>query len=229
MVAVVNAAQSSSLETIRAYVDSTSREDEVIAQAVEAATEFGLPTPDAMTGELLRFLSARAAGTGCLAGHTPTGIVMSAACGVIGMHLFRGLGYAGAADGHVTCIEPEVQYQQLARAAFESAGIRPNLYRFLPSAPLDVVGRLAQDSYDIAVADAPAEDVLATVEATLPAVRPGGVVVLLDSLLDGLIGDQQREDRQTVAAREADEALRAMENVAVCRLPLGAGVTLITK
>ena len=107
--------------------------------------------------------------------------------------------------------------------------MRNNMFRFLPSTPLDVVGRLAQDSYDIAVTDCPEEDLLRTVEATLPALRPGVVLILLDSLLDGLLGDTSRTDRQTVAAREADETLREMEGITVARLPLGAGATLITK
>lgn len=224
MVADVNAAQNSPLEAIREYVDHTSTNDEIIVAANEAAEEFGLARPDAITAEALTFLAARAAGTAAQAGHTPTAIVMSPSCGVIGLHLFRGLG-----AGHITCIEPEVQHQKLARAAFEAAGLRSNAFRFLPSAPLDVVGRLAQDSYDIAVADSAEEDLLRTVEATLPALRPGGVLILLDSLLDGLVDDDSRTDRQTQAAREADEALREMEGVTISRLPLGAGMTLVTK
>lgn len=220
----VNAANNSPADAIRDYVESTVNPDEVLIAANEAADEFGLLTPDAITGELITFLAARAAGNSKLDGHTPTGIIMSPACGVIGLHIFAGLG-----SGHLTCIEPEVQHQQLARAAFQAAGVRNNMYRFLPSIPLDVVGRLAQESYDLAVADAAEEDLLQTVEATLPALRPGGLLILLDSLLDGLLGDESRTDRQTVAAREADAALREMDGITVARLPLGAGATLITK
>ena len=72
-------------------------------------------------------------------------------------------------------------------------------------------------------------DSLRTVESTLPALRPGGILVLLDSLLDGLIADESRTDRQTTAAREADAALQEMDGISVSRLPLGAGLTLITK
>ena len=51
----------------------------------------------------------------------------------------------------------------------------------------------------------------------------------MDSLVDGLVSDDSRADRQTVAAREADEFFRELDSVQVSRLPLGAGVTLITK
>lgn len=225
MVAHVNAATPSPTDAIRDYVSTTSAQDDTVASAQEAAEEFGLATPDAITAELLTFLAARAAGSAAVAGHTPTAIVMSPACGVLGLHIFRGF----SDTGHVTCIEPEVQHQNLARQAFTDADVRSNMFRFLPSRPLDVVGRLAPESYDLAIADVVEEDLVAMCESTLPALRPGGVLVLLDSLLDGLIADTSRSDRQSQAAREADAALRALDGVRISRLPLGAGLTLITK
>ena len=230
----------------------------VVHAALEAAEEFGLPAPDAMTGEFMEFLGARAAGNSALTGSTPTAIIMSPACGVIGLHLFRGMhsailqaqeagedltpkttdgmlrGSAGShprahGSGHITCIEPEIQHQKLARSAFQADGIPNNAYRFLPSAPLDVVSRLAQNSYDIAIVECSVEDFSTTVEATLPALRPGGILMLLDSLMDGTVRDRDRQDRQITSAREADEAIRRLPGAAVSRLPLGAGSTLVTK
>lgn len=224
----MNAASSSPIEAIREYVRATTEPDEVTAAAVEAAEEFGLLTPDAMTAEFLEFIAARAGANAAARGHTPTGIIVSPASGVIGLHLFKGLN-AAQAEGHLTCIEPEVQHQQLAKQAFANAGQRPNTFRFLPSAPLDVIRRLANDSYDIAVAEAATEEFTAIVESTLPALRTGGVLVLLDSLMDGLVGDENHTDRQTVRAREADQFFRELGNAKVSRLPLGAGATLITK
>ncbi|WP_295642547.1 O-methyltransferase [uncultured Corynebacterium sp.] len=220
----MNASSTTPERAIVAHVNRTANHDEALLNAVEAAEEFGLVYPDTITGEFLTFLSAHASGAAGLAGYTPTAIVMASASGVVGSFLF-----AGMPEGHLTCIEPEVQHQQLAKEAFAAAGKRHNNYRFLPSNPLDVVGRLAQESYDLAVAEAAEEDLIPLVKATLPALRPGGVMVLMDSLVDGLIGDDSRTDRQTTAAREADEYLRELETVKVSRLPLGAGLTLITK
>ncbi|WP_293818990.1 O-methyltransferase [uncultured Corynebacterium sp.] len=227
----MNAASSSPIEAIREYVRATTEPDEVTTAAVEAAEEFGLLTPDAMTAEFLEFIATRAGANAAAQGHTPTGIIVSPASGVIGLHLFKGLN-AAQVEGHLTCIEPEVQHQQLAKQAFANAGQRPNTFRFLPSAPLDVIRRLASNSYDIAVAEAATEEFTAIVESTLPALRTGGVLILLDSLMDGLVGlvdDENHADRQTVRAREADQFFRELDNAKVARLPLGAGATLITK
>ena len=225
---IVNAASESPFEAIRAFVSATADTNDVIESAEEAAREFGLLTPDAMTSEFLRFPAAQAAGEAASSGHTPTGIIMSPACGVLGLHVFEGIN-AASQTGHLTCIEPEVQHQQLAKKAFADAGQRPNTFRFLPSSPLDVIGRLAAESYDLAVAECAVEEIQPLVEQTLPALRVGGVLIVLDTLLDGLVADDERTDRQTNQARQADEAIRFLESARVARLPLGAGATIITK
>lgn len=219
----MNATSSSASDAVREYVNGTAVTDDHLAAARDAATEYGLTTPDAMTGEFLTFLAARIQTT------PPSAVVMSPAYGVIGLHLFGGFAIAG---GHVTCIDPEVQHQHLARHAFSAAGVKSNAFRFLPSAPLDGVTRLANDSYDLIISESEVEHLTATVDAALPALRPGGVLVLLDSLLDGTLSDPDRTDRQVRAARDAEEHLAQLDADGVlttARLPLGAGSTIVTK
>ena len=225
----MNSASNTSINAIKSYVEKTTPVDEPLAAAAEAAHEFGLLVPDAVTAEFLQFLAANTAGRAQLGGHTPTGIIMSPACGLLGSHLFRGFHAAGATQAHLTCIEPEVQHQQLAKNAFKQIGVASNGFRFLPSQPLDVIGRLASNSYDLVIAECAVEDLEATVAATLPTLRAGGVLLLLDTLLDGTVGDEDRNDRQTTCAREADEYIAGLSGVTAARLPLGAGSTIISK
>lgn len=218
----MNAQSSSALDAVRDYVNNSVEAGEPLTAARDSAAEYGLLTPDPMTGEFLTFLSAQ------VTTPSPTAVVMSPAFGVIGLHLFAG--FAGATNGgHVTCIDPEAQHQVLAREAFNSAGVRSNAYRFLPSAPLVGVSRLATDSYDLIVSQSAVEHLTATVDAALPVLRAGGVLVLLDSLLDGALADADRSDRQSRAARDAEEHLATLDGVTVSRLPLGAGTTIVTK
>lgn len=226
----MNVNTGSALDAVRAYVDATAVIDDPLAGARTAADEYGLLTPDAMTGELLTFLAARAAAAAAQTGEQPSAVVMSPAVGVTGLHLFAGFGdVEGKNRGHVTCIDPEAAHQHLARQAFTAAGIRSTAFRFLPSSPLEGVTRLAADSYDIVVSDSPVDLVAATVDAALPALRPGGVLVLLDSLLDGAAGDPSRTDRETTVVRETQQQLQERTDLTVARLPLGAGATLVTK
>lgn len=224
----MNVNTGSALDAVRTYINGTAASDENLDRARTAAAEFGLLCPDATTGEFLAFLAARATGPA-----QPGAVVMSPACGVIGLHLFAGFQGVGREPvGHVTCIDPDAQHQKLAREAFTSVGLRPTAFRFVPSAPLDGIGRLATDSYEIIVADVDPELLSAAVDASLPALRPGGVLVLLDSLLDGAPGDPARTDRQTDGARAAESHLRELVDagtVSTARLPLGAGMTVITR
>ena len=72
-------------------------------------------------------------------------------------------------------------------------------------------------------------DMPALINAAFPLLRKNGTLVLANSLLDGTLADTTRSDRDTAAAREADELARSLEDAVVTRLPLGSGLTLITK
>ena len=69
----------------------------------------------------------------------------------------------------------------------------------------------------------------AIIKAAWPLLHQHGTLVLVNSLLDGTLADASRTDRDTAAAREADEYLRELEGASVTRLPLGSGLTLVTK
>ena len=91
------------------------------------------------------------------------------------------------------------------------------------------MGRLANDAYQVIYADVAALDLPAIIKAAWPLLQQGGTLVLANSLLDGTLADVSRTDRDTAAAREADEYLRELEGASVTRLPLGSGLTLVTK
>lgn len=211
--ATVNASN----DYLRDYIESTTTVGDVLAAACEDAQEFGLALPDTMTGALLTTLAATARAQGAIA--------VTPAAGVVGLHLLAGLSDSGI----LTCIDPEPEHQKRAKQTFRDAGYSPSRIRFLPSRPLDVMGRLAADSYNIVYGEVSPVDLKAFTDAALPLLATGGVLVLADSLLDGTLADATRKDRDTVAAREADEYISSLDNVIVARLPLGAGITLVTK
>ena len=207
-------------DALCSYITDTTAVDDALLAAQRDAEEFGLAAPDAAAGSLLSALAASytdEAGVGSIA--------VTPAAGVVGLYLLRGMGLTGT----LTCIDPETEHQRQARTIFMAAGYRSNQFRFLPSRPLEVMGRLATDSYHVVYGDLRPSDYRAFVDAAWPLLRTGGVIVLANSLLDGTLSDETRKDRDTVAAREADEYIRAMSDAVVCRLPLGAGLTLITK
>ena len=207
-------------DALRSYIADTTVIDNALAAAQQDTEEFGLAAPDAAAGSLLSALAASyidEAGVGAIA--------VTPAAGVVGLYLLRGLGLTGT----LTCIDPETEHQRQARTNFMAAGYKPNQFRFLPSRPLEVMSRLAADSYHVVYGDIRPSDYRAFIDAAWPLLRSGGILILANSLLDGTLSDATRKDRDTICAREADEYVRSMDQAVVCRLPLGSGLTLITK
>lgn len=205
---------------LKKFILATTAEDETLAHARQHAEEFGLTVPDAITGSLLATLAA-----GARNGDSAGAIAVTPAAGVVGLYLLDGLGE----KGHLTCIDPESEHQRQAKKCFQGAGYRTSAYRFLPSHPLEVMGRLANNSYQLVYGDVRPADLRAFVDAAWPLLAEGGVLVLADALLDGTIADETRKDRDSAAARDTDAFLRDLDGALLCRLPLGAGMTIVTK
>lgn len=207
------------------YIESTSKASapDALSDAYAHAQEYSLAAPDYPTGQLLSTLAAT---TSRGRGQEKTQVVAATpAVAVTGLYLLRGLGD----NGSLTCIDPEAEHQNNARELIRDAGYSPSRVRFLPSRPLDVMSRLANDSYQVIYADVAAPDLVATIKATWPLLSNRGTLVLAGSLLDGTVADDTRTDRDTASAREADEYVHDLDDALVTRLPLGAGLTLVTK
>ncbi len=205
-----------------AHINATSVADEALAGARDDAAEFGLSIPDAVAGDTLTTLAALASAR---RPDGPAAVAATPAVGVVGLHLF-----AGMPDNAVlTCIDPETEHQKLARDAFRRAGIGPSRHRFLPSRPLDVLGRLAPGAYDLIYADVSPAEISAFRERAWPLLSDGGVLIFAGVLLDGTIADESRRDRDTNAAREAEKHLLEREDALVARLPIGSGAIALIK
>ncbi|WP_165241865.1 O-methyltransferase [Corynebacterium lizhenjunii] len=213
---------STAFDALRAYIEQTSSADDALAGATAHATEFALPFPDAATGQLLTTLTAAATRHGI---DKPQAIAITPAASVVGLYLLNGLPDSGI----LSCIDPEAEHQANAKATFRAAGYAASRVRFLPSRPLDVIERLATSAYQLIYADVPTMDLLALLKTAWPLLSPGGTLVVANSLLDGTIADPTRTDRATLAAREADDYARDLDGAVLTRLPLGAGLTLLTK
>nr|WP_246049142.1 class I SAM-dependent methyltransferase [Corynebacterium tapiri] len=202
------------------YINATTATDEHIERARTTAAEFGVQCPDEATGNLLSTLAA----TGRNA-HTSGAVIVTPAAGLVGLHVLRGLNDRQT----LTCIDPEAEHHHSARELFRAAGFTGSRSRFLPSRPLDVMGRLTNGAYHLVYLDVSGMDMVAAVRAAFPLLSVGGTIVLADSLLDGTIADHTRRDQDTLGARAADEYARELEDAVVSRIPLGAGLTLITR
>ena len=241
----------SAFSSLSEFIEGKQQQGPLI-DARSDASEFSLPTPSVAVGELLGTLaaaggagsapgsaaaaaSAGGARAGAAAGPATGAVAITPAAGVVGLHILAGL----PEKASLTCIDPEADHQARAKVAFRDAGYGASRARFLPSRPLDVLGRLATGAYHLVYADVDPVDLPAVVEAAWPLLSPGGTLVLSGSLLDATITDPTRKDRGTLAAREADELVDKLaagesegfegESAVVTRLPLDSGITLVTR
>lgn len=212
----------SAFSTLNEYI-TAKEQDSTLIDARSDASEYSLPTPSIAVGSLLGTLAA--AGSAVSSAGVTGAVAITPAAGVVGLHILAGLPEKAA----LTCIDPEADHQTRAKAAFREAGFGSSRTRFLPSRPLDVLGRLAAGAYHLVYADVDPVDLPAVVDAAWPLLSPGGTLVLAGSLLDGTITDPTRKDRGTLAAREAEELVDSIEDAVVTRLPLDSGVTLVTR
>ncbi len=213
--------------TATAFTQMTSYITDRLAEAPDAlhrahveADENGLRAPSIVVGSLLQTLAGTTGTQGAVA--------VTPAAGVVGLHLLAGL----PEKSTLTCIEPDAALQAGAKDAFKLAGHGASRTRFLTARPLDVMGRLAAQAYQLIYLDVAPRELQAVLELAWPLLSQGGMIVVADSLLDGTLADPSRRDRDTDAARAADdyvETLATDHGALVARLPLDGGLTLITK
>jgi caffeoyl-CoA O-methyltransferase len=126
-------------------------------------------------------------------------------------------------DGHLTCLEVDPRYAEIARRNLDAAGVgERTTIEVGPAAD----GIAAVGTVDFAYVDADKGGYPAYYEALVPRLSPGGVLVLDNTLLGDRVLDPRDERGRTMAelnARIADDP-----RVDSVLLGLGDGVTIVT-
>lgn len=189
-----------------AQADTFLAEDEVLRAARDRGNENGMTVPPPSVGATLRFLAALLDARSVVEVGTGTGVT--------GVWLLRGM----RADGVLTSVDPDPDYQRMARTAYTEAGVPANRARLIAGRPLEVLPRLTDGGYDLmSVCSDPMEysDYLREAPRLL---REGGVVVFGDPT-----------GRTGGAMRALGKELLASEEFAAVLLPVGTGLLAATK
>ena len=193
-------------EATAAQADSYLAEDEVLRAARDRAVEYGLSLPPPAVGATLRFLAALLDARSVVEVGTGTGVT--------GVWLLRGM----RPDGVLTSVDPDPDYQRVARAAYSEAGIPANRARLIAGRPAEVLPRLTDGGYDLMSVCADPLEYADYLREAPRLLRDGGVAVFGDPT-----------GRSAGAMRELGKALLESEEFAAVLLPLGAGVLAATK
>jgi len=191
-------------------------EPDEIAQARQHSIEVGVEPVSPAVGAQLAVIAASSAAESII--EIGTGL------GVSGLWLLK-----GAPKAVLTSIDSEVDYQQLAKAAFASAGVPANRARLIAGRALDVLPRMNESSYDIVLIDADATSVIEYVEHGLRLARPGGTVLVTHALWRDKVSNPAQRDDTTTAFRTLLAEIAKSEAVVAALSPVGDGLLQITK
>jgi caffeoyl-CoA O-methyltransferase len=150
--------------------------------------------------------------------------------GYSALALARGMG----PDGRLICCDVSEEWTAIAREHWERAGVADRIdLRVGPG--LDTLRALpAGEQFDLAFVDADKTGYLGYYEELLPRLRPGGLLLVDNTLWGGRVldpdaGSPEEADDDTRAIRGFNDRVASDPRVLVVLLPIGDGVTVIQR
>ena len=191
----------------------------LVAEMEEYAEAHRVPIADR---EVARFLEITARSTGAR-----RVLEIGMAIGYSVIHLARGMGEGGL----VVTIEPSEEMIARSEEFVGRAGLSERL-RIEKGFALEVLPRLAGETFDIVFIDALKEEYVQYLELSLPLLREGGVVIVDNLLWGGQVAGEIRSPEQTVstqALREFNQRFVRHPQLLAVVLPVGDGLGYAVK
>ena len=133
------------------------------------------------------------------------------------------------ADGQIVCCDISEEYTAVALAFWGEAGVSDKIELRLGPArqSLDTLLNEGQaNSFDAAFIDADKANYDSYYECALRLVRPGGLIMLDNTLWGGAVADPEAQDADTQALRRLNDKLLRDPRVSISLVPIGDGLTL---
>ena len=135
-------------------------------------------------------------------------------------------------DGRIVACDVSAEWTSVARRYWAAAGVEHKIdLRIAPA--LETLGGLLEaggaGSYDFAFLDADKENYARYYELALELVRPGGLIVVDNTLWSGRVADLANDEATTLSLRRFNECLHRDQRVDLSLLPIGDGLTLARK
>ncbi len=198
------------------FVEDFPVEPQSMTSARARASELGVRCVSPATGALIASYAAATSAEAI--------VELGTGAGVSGLWLLD-----GAPSAVLTTIDPEISHQDAARKAFDEAGIASRQVRLIAKRALDVIGKLADNSYDLVLIDADAENVLEYVEHATRLTTARGVIIVLNVLNSDRTSDPTARDAATHAYRALLDSIVSRDDVRASLVSTGDGALVIVK
>jgi predicted O-methyltransferase YrrM len=131
------------------------------------------------------------------------------------------------ADGTIVTIDPDRSRTDLARGWWRDAGLADGRITVVNAKALEAFEAAEPElagPFDLAFIDALKPEYTAYLEALVPRLAAGALVVADNVLWSGRVADETNSDRETVALREFDAAVLRDDRFVATILPVGDGL-----
>lgn len=145
---------------------------------------------------------------------------------------YSSLAMALAGAGHITCADVSKAFTDIARRYWQKAGVAERIALHLDGGDAVIARALAageQGTYDLAFIDADKSGYDGYYEGALKLLRPGGLVLVDNTLWDGDVADPAKQDADTRAIRALNDKILADDRVEICLVPICDGLTMARK
>ena len=201
---------------MNSFAESFAHEDYFMQQARRNGQEISASDPTPAVGKFLKFsvnlLNSKSV------------VEIGTGSGVGGLWLLSGM----PSDAVLTTIDSEREHSKIAKTIFDEADIAPTRYRIITGKLIEVIGKLADNSYDLIVIR-PALDLFDMVHESYRLLKSGGLLVIDQALSGGKVADPTQRDPESIARRDAIKVVKEDERWAASLIPIGAGVLVANK
>lgn len=199
-----------------AFSEKFAHEDYFMQQARANGLEIAAPDPTAGVGNFLKFATKLI--------NAKSVVEIGTGSGVGGLWILQGM----PIEGVLTTIDSEREHSKIARNIFEEANIAPTRYRIITGKLIEVVGKLADQSYELVIIR-PALDLFDLVVESHRMLKPGGVLIIDQVLSGGKVADLTQRDPESISRRDVIKVIKEDERWAATVIPIGAGLLVAYK
>jgi predicted O-methyltransferase YrrM len=199
-----------------AFAETFVQEDYYMQLARKNGEEIGVQDPSPAVGNFLKFVTQLISAKSV--------IEIGTSSGVGGLWVLQGL----ASDGVLTTIDAEREHSKIARNIFEEADVAVTKYRIITGNLIDVVGKLADDSYELLITR-DAMDLFEVVQESHRLLKQGGLLVVDQALSGGKVADTTQRDPESISRRDAIKVIKEDARWSSSVIPIGAGILVANK
>jgi predicted O-methyltransferase YrrM len=197
-----------------AFAEDFVPEDGVLRKARDVAEELGCIPVLPGAGRVLQLVTTMVGATSV--------VEIGTGAGISTVYLLRGMG----AKGSVTTIDREPDHHKAAKATIAAAGFAPERARMITGRALDVLPRLTDGGYDMALIDARKAEYPQYLEHAMRLVRSGGLILVDNALWHGKVPDPAQRDEETTAVRVTLKNMRESDELTPMLLTSGDGLAV---